>query len=146
MDVSTAREIFQQRIEYCVIEVVPQPKMYFNDILAACQHEFDKHLEQINKILEKFKGASIQINLPKSVLCQKQLEWLGFRLSQEGYQLIPDRIQGILDIALLRNKKEVQMYCTMVNFIQNYIKNRAEMLEPLTRLTKDSEPWAQKEE
>ena len=38
------------------------------------------------------------------------------------------------------------MCCAMVNFIRNHIKGRAEMLEPLTRLTKDNEPWAWKEE
>ena len=33
------------------------------------------------------------------------------------------------------------MCCVMINFIRNYIKNRAERLEPLFRLTKKGVPW-----
>ena len=82
MGVSPADEIFQRQIEYTLMEVAPKPKIYFNDALAAFWHEFKEHLQWIDEILTKFEEAGIKINLPKSALCQKALDWLGFQFTR----------------------------------------------------------------
>ena len=69
-------------------------------------------------------------------MCQEELEWLGFWVTREAYKPLELRIQGVLDLKPLRNKKYVQAFVGMVNFIKNHIPRRAQMLAPLTKLTR----------
>ena len=82
-------------------------------------------MKLIDEILENLKEAGLKINLPKSVPCHKELAWLGFWLAQELCRQLPNRIQGILDTAPLRNKKEVRMLVGMLNFTRNHVPRRA---------------------
>ena len=78
MGVSPAGEIFQRRMEFLLMKVNPRPKIYFDDIMAAMWHEFEEHIQWIDEILTCFGEAGSQVNLPKSVLCQKALAWVSF--------------------------------------------------------------------
>ena len=109
-------------------------------------HEFEEHIQWIDEILTVFEKAGLQINLPKSVIYQKALAQLGFMLIKDGFKPLEQRIQGILDIASLKNKKEVRMCIAMINFIRNHVKDRADILAPLNRLTKKDVPQQWKED
>eukprot|EP00957_Ditylum_brightwellii_P139275 10614604-Ditylum_brightwellii.AAC.2 len=49
---------------------------------------------------------------------QKVLEFVGFWLDPNGYQPLASRIQGILEVEPLGDKKEVCTFNEMVNFIK----------------------------
>ena len=69
-------------------------------------------------------------------------------VTRKGYRPLTSRIQGILDLKPLRNKKDVQAFVGMINFIKNHIPRRAQMLAPLTKLTrKDMKfKWTEEEQ
>ena len=51
----------------------------------------------------------MQVNLVKSALCAKQFEFLGFLLTQKGYQPTQKRIKAILKIKRLQNLEQTHM-------------------------------------
>ena len=85
-------------------------------------------------------------NTSKSALFQKVLEFVSFWLETNGYRPLASRIQGILEVDLPRDKKEVPTFNAMVNFIKNHIPKRAAVLEPIIQLTRDNEPFIWGEE
>ena len=88
----------------------------------------------------------MQVNLAKSTLCAKEVEFLGFLLKQSGYQPTRKRVEAILKILPPKNIKKVREFLGAINFIKNHIPNRAGILAPITHLTKKDIPFVWGEE
>ena len=71
----------------------------------------------------------------KSCFCQSRMEFLGFQLDRTGYRPLPSQVEALLQItpSML---KQVHGFLGVINFIKNYIPNRAVICEPITRLTR----------
>jgi len=147
MGTSPAADVFQGRVSNRLIDIKPRPpKTYIDDILAAREYNFEYHITYLHDIFTRLIEAGLQVNLVKSALCQKALEYVGFWVTTQGYKPLESRIQGILDMQPLKSKKDVRTFIGMINFIKNHIPKRAAILEPLTRLTKEMEKFQWKEE
>eukprot|EP00957_Ditylum_brightwellii_P004389 332651-Ditylum_brightwellii.AAC.3 len=71
---------------------------YIDDILAAAQQSFNKHMTMLDEIFTQFEEAGLQANISKSALFQKALKFVGFWLEPNGYQPLASWIQGILEV------------------------------------------------
>ena len=100
-----------------------------------------------DEIFQWLKDAGMQVNLTKSTLCSKEVEFLGILLTQTGSQSTQKRIEAILKIAPSKNVKKIREFLGAINFIKNPISNRACILAPITHLTKKDVPfiWGEKE-
>ena len=92
------------------------------------------------------RQAGFQVNLENSYLCQKELKHLGFWVSETGHKRLASRTQYIMKIKAPKTKKHGRMFMPTINFIQIHIKDRAKIMEPITKLTKDNIKWHWKEE
>ena len=111
-------------------------------------HTFDEHLSILNDIFNRLEQAGMQVNLDKSKLCSKTVEFLGFELTPTGHRPTWKRIEAILKIATPRNIKKVRGFIGAINFIKNHIPNHAKILRPITELTKKDIPfiWGEEQE
>ena len=83
----------------------------------------------------------MQVNLRKSELCQKSVQFLGFKMEQTGYRPLKKRVDAILRLAPPKNVKHVRQFLGTINFIKNNIPDRANILAPITELTKEKVEW-----
>ena len=107
---------------------------------------FDTHLTILNEIYQQLEDAGMQVNLDKSTLCSKEVEFLGFLIKETGYQPTQKRIELIQKNAPPKNVKKVREFLGTINFIKNHIPNQAGILAPITHLTKKDEPFVWGEE
>ena len=85
MGASLASDIFQRRVVNRVADVQPRsPNLYIDNILAALKHSFGEDIQCLDQIFERLGEAVIQININKSALCQKELEYVGFWVTTKG--------------------------------------------------------------
>lgn len=137
MGSAPASDIFQRRVTNRLSSVRPvPPKVYIDDILVALLHTFKEHIQYLDEILTIIGEAGLQVNMKKLAFCQKELEFVGFWIMTNGYKPLQSRIQEIQDIRQPTNVKQVRIFIGMVNFIKNHIPRRAEVIQPLTELTK----------
>ena len=64
--------------------------------------------------------------------------FLGFKLTRNGYRLTTARVEAIMKLKPHRNLRTVRGFLGVINFIKNHIHNRAEILTPITELTRTS--------
>ena len=76
----------------------------------------------------------------------KQVELLWFCLRQMVFQPIWKQVKVILTIAHPHNVKRVQRFLGTIIFIKNQIPNHAEIMDPITMLTKKDQPFVWEEE
>jgi hypothetical protein len=89
---------------------VNKPNPYIDDIFHGKGSNFDNHLDILDEIFQHLKDAGMQVNLTKSTLCAKEVEFLGFLLKEMGYQPTKKRIEAILKIAPPKNVKKVREF------------------------------------
>ena len=142
MGVKPATDIFQSRMIQLFSSMrEKKPAPYIDDIFHGKGGSFDEHLDILKEILKRLLDGGMQVNLDKSELCKQTVEFVGFQLERTGYRPTSKRVDAILRIAPPKVLKNLRMFIGATNFIKNHIPNRAELMAPLTALTKKDVSW-----
>lgn len=122
-----------------------------DNVLADCENTFvyiddivvfsatvQSHLAHIRKVLESLGKHGMTLKLSKcSWLCQ-EIHFCGHTLSPNGVIPLEDNIRKILERAVPNSRKSVRSFLGMSGFYRKFIRNYAELAEPLTRLTREN--------
>ncbi|CAF4635468.1 unnamed protein product, partial [Rotaria magnacalcarata] len=57
--------------------------VYLDDIIIYSK-SFDKHVQHLDLVLGALQRAHVKLNPNKCILARKQLDYLGFRITQDG--------------------------------------------------------------
>ena len=85
MGVKPATDIFQSQI-LGVFQPMREnrPKPYIDDIFHGKGKTFIEHLNILDETFQRHEDAGMQVNLNKSKLCAREVEFLRFLLKQGG--------------------------------------------------------------
>lgn len=121
-------------------KVVPsklEPEIFvFCDDVIVRANKVERMVELLNILADCFRKAGLTINLKKSLFCVRKLKFLGFILSEKGWEIDPDKIKAIVNYPEPRTVKETRMFIGMLGFFRGFIKNLSELTSPITDLTK----------
>ena len=133
MGLSNAPDIFQEKISnlMCDLEFV---RAYIDDLLIISKGDWDEHLNKLEQVFERLRSAGLKVNAKKCSFGTDKLEYLGYLISKQGIQPIPKKIQGILDIDVPKNRKQLRRFVGMINYYRDMWIRRSELLAPLTDL------------
>ncbi|GFU86747.1 hypothetical protein TNCV_2731801 [Trichonephila clavipes] len=90
-----ASSTFQRFIDE-VTRDLPFVYAFVDDLLVASDNE-PQHLEHLEILFSKLKEYGLCINVEKCQFGQSTIEFLGFKLSGEGIEPLPDRVKCILN-------------------------------------------------
>ncbi|GFX97008.1 transposon Tf2-6 polyprotein [Trichonephila clavipes] len=90
-----ASSTFQRFIDE-VTRDLPFVYAFVDDLLVASDNE-TQHLEHLEILFSKLKEYGLCINVEKCQFGQSTIEFLGFKLSGEGIEPLPDRVKCILE-------------------------------------------------
>ena len=81
------------------------------------------------------------MNIDKCVFRQKELVYLGYKVSAEGIKPDDTKIQAIFDMPKPVDKRGVQRLLAMVNHVAKFFPNISEITTPLRELTRKNSHW-----
>ena len=128
-----------QRMMKAVVKGLEGIIVYINNLLVHSDtHE--KQIDILEQIFQRLVQNGIKVNLDKCVFGNKNVSYLGFRLTEKGIIPGSDKLKAIQDVAPPSNVHEVQQFLGLCNFFRNHVKNFAQISATLTALTcKDCE-------
>ncbi len=104
---------------------------YMDTLLIITRGILDKHLQQMETVLTRLCDAGLKVNVPKSLFCAHEIEYLGCILTREGIKPQPKEVQVILVLNPPNNVKELRHFLGMAQYYRDMWARHSEMLAPL---------------
>lgn len=141
---NAAPEIFQETMDK-VLSGLEGVLIYLDDVLI-----FAKDLHQLRTrtydVKAALKANNLALNLEKCQFEKTSVEFLGFTISGEGRQPSKEKLEVIESFTEPTDIKELRSFLGCVTFLGSFIRDLASELEPLRKLTRNSELFVWGEE
>jgi len=108
--------------------------VYIDDILIYSETE-QEHLKHIVIVGERLKQAQFYPSRKKSEFVAASMDVLGHIIDDQGLRVSAEKIARIEAWTTPRNKKQLQEFLRVVNYISQFIPQLASITAPLTSLT-----------
>jgi transposase InsO family protein len=116
--------------DFCVV--------YLDDILIYSENPAE-HMRHVRMVLERLRKFSLYANPQKCTFAAKEVEFLGFLVSEAGVRMDPSRVSAIADWPTPTTHREVQVFLGFANFYRRFINRYSKIAAPLTELLKGSQ-------
>ena len=127
-----------QRLMEAVLRGVENTLVYIDDVLMhSSTHE--EHLKTLDETLERIAQAKMKVNLKKCFFGNKEVAYLGFRLTPEGIKPGKDKLKAIREAQPPETVQGIRSFVGLCNFFRTHIKDFAQISAPLTKLTRKGE-------
>jgi hypothetical protein len=98
-------------------------------------------------VLEVLEKADIRLHPEKCMFHAKEIEFLGYILTQNGIKMDPAKVKAVLDWPIPKTVTEIQEFIRFANFYRRFIKEYLGIVTSLTNLTKKDKvfSWTENE-
>ncbi len=111
-------------------------KIFLDDFTVF--NDMSTHLEKLKKCFFKCREFSISLNPNKCAFMVFLGTNLRFIMSKEGKVMDPKKVEALINMLVLTNPREIQVFNGMAQFYRCFIKNFALIMSPITKLFKKS--------
>lgn len=122
---------FQRLMEACLgdknFEIL---LLYLDDILIFSQ-SFDEHLERLVFVFDRLRAHNLKIKPSKCHFFQKEVNYLGHVVSEDGVKVNPDKIAVIKDWKTPQTEKDLRSFLGLAGYYRKFIKGFSQIAAPL---------------
>lgn len=109
--------------------------IYIDDILIPTV-TIRENLMILKEILICLKKYGLELNLAKCIFLQREIEYLGYMVSENGISMCKRHIQAILDFPQPKNVREIRSFLGLTNYFRKFVKDYALKTRSLQTLVK----------
>lgn len=115
--------------------------VFFDDILIYSADE-GAHVKHVETVLATLSQHQLYANFKKCEFGQREVAYLGHRISSKGVSVDPSKIQAIVSWPIPKNIRELRGFLGLSGYYRKFIKNYAHLAGPLTdQLKADKFGW-----
>lgn len=118
-----------------LLEGLKQLETYVDDVLAHTR-SWKEHLELLRKFFERLRERKLTLKPQKCQPGFETVDFLGHTVSNDQIKPKEEAVEKINEMPRPRNKKQVRSFLGALNYYRKFIPNCAEIMKPLTELTK----------
>jgi len=108
--------------------------IYLDDVLIFGK-SFEEHLERLRCVFKRLKDAGLKLSPGKCRLFQKEVVYLGHKISQHGVQADSEKTKKIENWPKPDSVDKLKSFLGFCGYYRNHIKNFSYIAEPLEKLT-----------
>ena len=112
---------------------------YLDDVLIFSK-SYKEHLHHLTAVFQKFKAAGLKIKLSKCQFFKTQLHYLGHKISADGLEPLPEKLEVINNLVPAKNVDEAWQILGLLGYYRSFIPAFADITTPITNLLKKSTP------
>lgn len=104
------------------------------DDLVVCSESWAEHVEHLESVFSRLKGAGLTVNLTKCEFAQAKVTYLGKVVGGGQVRPVHAKVESILNFPAPTNRTELRRYLAMVGYYRGFCKNFSSVASPLTDL------------
>lgn len=132
--IKTGPKVFM-RMNYRNFGDIENVLIYFDDILIIGKDR-KEHDDALRKVLKRAREKNVRFNVNKIQVGCKEVRYLGHIFSLNQIKPDPERLEAIKQMGKPKNKKDLQTFLGVVNFLRPFIANLSEKTAALRELLK----------
>ena len=119
--------------------------MYLDNVIIFSE-TYEEHLHHLCSVFVKFPKADLKIKLSKCQFFKTHLHYLGHRISANGLEPLPEKLEAIKNLAPTRNVDEAHQILGLLGYYRSFVPAFADVTLPITSLLKKNTPflWSEK--
>ena len=87
-------------------------------------------------VLSSLRRHNLKLKPAKCEFFQKETQYLGFKINEEGIQPDLDKVKAIKLVLTLTTVRQVRAFIGMTSYYRRFIRNFSDIAEPLVNLTR----------
>ena len=123
--VASAPASYQKAMD-SIFKDIPNLFIYMDDLIIFTEGHLE-HEKIVKKVLEKLHDNGMAIAVDKCVWEQKEVEYLGYLVSEQGLRPMPKKLEAVTNIAPPKKQKDLLAFLGAANFwrrtLSGLIKN-----------------------
>lgn len=131
---TTSPAIFMQIIA-SIVGSLKNVRVFLDDMLL-----FGESKEELNSVcdavIKKLNDHGLTVNDKKCYFYVPEIEYLGFKISQEGIMPLESKIEAIKNMAVPRNVSELRSLLGIISYYRMFLRKISDTLAPLYNLLK----------
>ena len=137
--INSAPEHFQRKLS-SLLAGVSGVQVHIDDILVhgPTKEVHDQHLHQVLQLLQK---EGLTLNPEKCKFHQSRIRFLGHIIDGNGVSPDPRKTKSIKEMCIPTNIRELRRFMGMVNHLNKFSPNLAEISHPLRELLSPQKEW-----
>ena len=114
--------------------------VFLDDVLIYSANPQD-HVEHLRKVLEKLRHHQLYAKASKCDIMKTSVEFLGQQIYAGGMTSTEAKLKAIRDWAIPQNIKDIRSFLGFANYYRRFVRNFAEIADPLTSLMQKDAVW-----
>lgn len=115
--------------------------VYLDDVIIFSTDP-ESHVDRLREVFGRLRAANLKIKPSKCRLMQKEVAFLGHRVSANGISPDPEKVSKVKNWPVPRNLKDLRSFLGGVSYYRKYIRGFSEVALPLTSLTRKNRPFS----
>ena len=132
--ISASSDIFNQKVTE-IFEGTTGVTAIVDDILIYGQTR-QEHDSNLRSVLKRAQIKGIKLNPEKCVIGVTEVPFFGHLITSNGLRPDPSKVKAIQKLQIPQNKQELGTVLGMINYLQKFSPNLAEITAPLRALLK----------
>ena len=137
--ISSAPEVFQRKMTES-FEDIEGVGVIFDDILIWGKDEAE-HNARLRSALQRAREINLKLNAEKSQIFTSEVPYMGHLITHNGVKPDPSNVKAITEIRVPQDKKELQRFIGMINYLGKFIPNMSTINQPLRELLQQDVHW-----
>ena len=113
--------------------------VYLDDLLIF-SHNFEDHLQHLDRVLQRIGETGLKLNLDKCQLLREEVNYLGHTISAEGVSCQEEKTRVVKDWPTPRTLKDLRSFLGFAGYYRRFVKNYSKIAGPLNSLVNDNTP------
>ncbi|GFY36563.1 retrovirus-related Pol polyprotein from transposon opus [Trichonephila clavipes] len=131
---SGAASNFQKAIDIILKPVIGKfVSVYMDDVIISSP-SFTQHVKHLKEVFRLLHKAGLTLNKDKCKFGWEEFKYLGLIINKEVNKTDETKVQAIVEMKPPHNSKEVSKFLGMSQWYAKFIKNYADICEPLYNL------------